>query len=277
MSLIAKMSVGESEITVLRDGGLEFPDEVFPDLDGERLKGLLAGAGKTAIETNFNALHIRTGKDSILIDTGTGGNFGPTTGFLGQALSEADIRPEDVTHLVFTHLHPDHVGGSVGSEGEPVFVNAELILSETERGFWMDDSNFSGADDDTLAWRKMALGALESYGDRVTAVGSDSEIASGVHLVGLPGHTLGHAGIRIESGGTQFLYGADFLNAQDLQLADPNLCAAFDADKDQARITRRKTLDMLATDRILCSGGHFLDRLIGYVERSGSGYRITRA
>ena len=277
MSLIAKMSVGECEITVLRDGGLEFPNEVFPDLDGERLQSLLADSGKTAIETNFNALHIRTGKDSILVDTGTGGNFGPTTGFMRQALSEADIRPEDVTRLVFTHLHPDHVGGSVGSEGEPVFVNAELILSETERGFWTDDSNFSGADDDTLAWRSMALGALESYGDRVTAVGSDSEIASGVHLVDLPGHTLGHVGIRIDSGGAQFLYGSDFLNAQDLQLADPNLCAAFDADKDQARNTRRKTLDMLATDGILCSGGHFLDRFIGYVERSGSGYRITRA
>ena len=277
MSRIAKISVGECEITVLSDGGVEFPDEVFPELDGERLKGLLADAGKTAIETNFNAMHIRTGKDSILIDTGTGGNFGPTAGFMRQALTEAGIRPEDVTRLVFTHLHPDHVGGSVGSEGEPIFINAELILSETERRFWTDDSNFSGADDDALAWRRMALGALEGYGDRVTAVGSDSEIASGIHLVDLPGHTPGHVGVRIDSGGAQFLYAADILHAQDLQLAAPNLCAAFDADKDQARETRRRTLDMLATDGILFSGSHFLDRVIGHVERSGSGYRISKA
>ena len=111
----------------------------------------------------------------------------------------------------------------------------------------------------------------------MTAVGSDSEIASGIHLVDLPGHTLGHVGVRIDSGGAQFLYAADILHAQDLQLADPNLCAAFDADKDQARETRRRTLDMLATDGILFSGSHFLDRVIGHVERSGSGYRISKA
>ena len=277
MSRISKTSIGECEVTILNDGGLEFPDEVFPELEGDRRKDLLEGAGKTEIETNFNAMHIRTGRESILIDTGTGGNFGPTAGFMQEALSEADVRPEDVTRLVFTHLHPDHIGGAIGPEGEPVFVNAELILSETERGFWTDDSNFSGADDNALEWRRMALGALESYGERVTAVGSDSEIAPGVHLVDLPGHTLGHVGIRIDSGGVQFLYAADILHAQDLQLADPNLCAAFDADKDQARTTRRRTLDMLATDGILFSGSHFLDRLIGYVERSGGGYRITKA
>ena len=277
MSRISKTSIGGCEVTVLNDGGLEFPDEVFPELDGDRRRDLLAGAGKTAVETNFNAMHIGTGQDSILIDTGTGGNFGPTAGFMREALAEAEVRPEDVTHLVFTHLHPDHIGGAVGPEGEPVFVNAELILSETERRFWSDDSNFTGADDTALEWRGMALGALESYGERVTAVGSDSEIASGIHLVDLPGHTAGHVGIRIDSGGAQFLYAADILHAQDLQLADPNLCAAFDADKDRARATRRRTLDMLATDGILFSGSHFLDRVIGYVERSGGGYRITRA
>ena len=277
MSRIAKRSFGEFEITVINDGGLEFPSHVFPDVEENRLNGLLTDSGKTAIETSFNVLHIRAGEESILVDTGAGAHFGPTAGFLQQALSEAAIHPEDVSRVVLTHLHPDHFGGSMTDDGHPVFANAELILTETERRFWTDDTNFSGADANTIEWRRMGLDALECYGDRVSTKGAGGEVAPSVHLVDLPGHTKGHAGIRIESDGTQFIYAADILHAQDLQLADPNLCAAFDADKDQARITRKRTLDMLATDGILISGAHFLDRFIGYVEHAAGGYRITPA
>ena len=277
MSRTARRTIGAVEITVLNDGSMEFPGEVFPDVADEEVNALLGRAGKSSIETNFNALHVRTAKDSILIDSGTGGLFGPTAGFLDQALSEAEISPESITHFVITHLHPDHIGGAITGDGAPAYGNAELVISDVERQFWTDETNFSGADEQAREWQQLAVKVLKTYGDRVTAAGPGAEVVSGIHLEELPGHTKGHVGLRIESDGIQFLYAADILHAQDLQLANPNICAAFDADKDMATRTRKRTLDLLATDRILFAGAHFLNRMIGRVERSSAGFAILPA
>lgn len=274
MTRIARQTVGEMEVVLLNDGAVEFPAEVFPDLSDEDRERLLKAAGKEAIETNFNALFIKSGPDSILVDTGPGMQFGPTAGFLSDAMSEAGIEPNSIGRLVITHLHPDHVGGAIGDGGEPVFSNAELIVSEAECSFWSEEANFSGADSNLLQWRQQSLDMLKAYGDRVTKVKSGAEPIAGVHLVDLPGHTPGHVGLRIESGDSQFLYVTDILHAQDLQLSDPSICTGFDVDREAAIATRRRTLDMLATDQIRFTGGHILNRTIGRVERSGSGYRL---
>ncbi len=274
MSRIARANVGDARITVLNDGAAEFPPEVFPELDQEGLDSLLKGAGKSAIQTNFNAFHVETPGVSMLVDTGAGGLFGPGAGFLQAALAEAGIEPGGVNLLVITHLHPDHIGGATKEDGTPAFENAELVLTETERQFWSDDGNFSGADDQTRQWRQLGLDMLAAYGDRVRTEDFGAEVAAGIHLEKLPGHTIGHAGVRIDSAGEQFLYVTDILHAQDLQLANPEICAAFDADREMAIATRKRTLDMLAADRIPFSGGHFLDRTIARVVKSGAGYKI---
>ena len=275
MSRINRTSVGEVEITVLNDGALDFPADVFAELSEPEAAELLAGAGKTAIQTNFNALHIRSQSRSVLVDAGAREFFGPTAGFFGEAMKEAEIREADITHLVITHLHPDHIGGTLTVGGEPVFPGAEFFVSDREYRHWTDDGNFVGADDHATEWRKLALDVLNAYGDRVTTVGADGEIVPGMRLLDLPGHTPGHAGLQIGSGRDQFIYAADILHAQDLQLARPEICAVFDADKEQAICSRQRLMDMLATDRIMFSGSHFLDCVIGYVEKSGDGFRIV--
>ncbi len=275
MTRVNRVTVGEVELTVLNDGALDFPNDVFAELSDAEVTALLANAGATAIRTNFNALHVRSQARSVLVDAGAREFFGPTAGFFAEAMAEAGIREADITHLVITHLHPDHIGGTLTVDGELVFPDAEFFVSDKEYRHWTDDGNFVGADDHATEWRKLALDVLNAYGDRVTTLGDDDEIVPGMRMIDLPGHTPGHAGVQIGSGPDQFIYVADILHAQDLQMARPDVCAVFDADRDQAIRSRRRLLDMLATDRIMFSGSHFLDCVTGHVEKSGDGFRIV--
>lgn len=275
MPTISRRAVGEAEVIVLQDGATEFGADVFPNAEPETIDAILKEAGESVIETSFNAFLVRIGGQTVLVDSGVRDLFGPVAGRLPEAMSEAGVAPGDVTHLVLTHLHPDHIAGAVDSDGNAVFGNAELFVTEAERSFWIDDGNFTGAGDDVAAWQALAKSVLAAYGDRLSLVAGDAEPVSGLTLIDLPGHTPGHVGFRIDSGNDSFVSICDVVHGQVLQFADPEICAAFDGDRARAIASRKRVLDMVAADRLPFSGGHILGAGIGYLERSGSGYRLA--
>ncbi|MEZ5751875.1 MAG: hypothetical protein R3D60_07895 [Paracoccaceae bacterium] len=89
MSRIATRRIGTAEVTVLTDGATEFGPELFPGTPAERIAGLLSAQSASAIGTNFNAVLIREGGRTVLCDAGPRDLFGPTCGFLPQAMAEA--------------------------------------------------------------------------------------------------------------------------------------------------------------------------------------------
>ena len=272
MSRISTTKIGEIEVISLTDGATEFGAELFPGTEASEIEGLLKEAGKDAIETNFNAFLIKSGGNTMLVDAGPRDLFGPTCGFLMDALAEAGTAPEDISHLLFTHLHPDHVAGALTPDGEAVFERAQVIVSEPEAQFWMNET-FT---DDTLnQWQQVAQGVLGAYAGRVEQVAATAEVMAGVTLLDLPGHTPGHVGFRVDDGSDSFAHGGDIAHAQTLQLANPEISIVFDIDADTARATRKKTLDMVATDGMQFSGGHMLRPTLGRLERAGGGYRFV--
>ncbi len=277
VSRIASRHLGDFEIVVMKDGGAEFDHEVFPDQEESRINDLLISAGKGKIETNFHAVLLRRKKQCILIDAGAREFFGPGGGQFPLAMEEANLDADDVDILVVTHLHPDHIGGMIKENGEAVFPKAEMVVTDKEYAFWTDDSNFLSADDHKKSWREIALSVLKSYGERVSVVRPDTGIVPNVSFVDMPGHTAGHAGVRVDSAGKMFIHTADILHAPDLQLADPEISAVFDTDKTAAIATRKRILDMIAHDHILFTGSHFLNCQIGYLEKSGNGYRLSES
>ncbi len=272
MSRITKTSAGEIEIVSLTDGATEFGNELFPSATPEEIATLLKKDGKSAIETNFNAFLVKTGDQTLLVDAGPRDLFGDTCGFLHEALAEAETAPEDVTHLFLTHLHPDHIVGTITPEGQAVFPNAQVSVSEADHAFWSDASQFT---DETLSqWQQLAAVVLAAYGDRLELISGEVGIISGVTAIPLPGHTPGHFGFRVDDGSDSFAHVGDIVHAQSLQLANPEIAVLFDVDPDTARATRKRTLDMVATDRLNFSGGHILRPSMGVLERDGAGYRI---
>jgi glyoxylase-like metal-dependent hydrolase (beta-lactamase superfamily II) len=67
----------------------------------------------------------------------------------------------------------------------------------------------------------------------------------------------------------------DVAHAPDVQLPRPEVCISFDADQSQAEATRRRVLDMVASERLAVVGGHLHFPAFSHVIREGSGYRAV--
>jgi glyoxylase-like metal-dependent hydrolase (beta-lactamase superfamily II) len=268
-----KKQIGDIELFILKDGQTEFGEETFSGTNYSEINSLLTLNNRKAIETNFNAFLIKSGVKNILIDAGAGTLFGPAAGNLSKALKEINIKNDDITDIVATHLHPDHIGGMVSETGEPVFNNAQLILTQDEYSFWNDKDNFKNNLDD----QKLPLDVLNAYSNSLNLILGDDDIGSGMFAINLPGHTAGHIGIMISSGNEQFAIAGDIIHAQYLQINNPEIGVVFDQEPDLARKSRRRILDMLASEKIMFSGGHLLSPALGYVEYKGLNYSWVQA
>jgi glyoxylase-like metal-dependent hydrolase (beta-lactamase superfamily II) len=274
MSRITKIQVGSIEVVSLTDGTTEFTNDLFPNADDAEISKLLAQANKKTVVGDINAIIVKTGDDTVLVDTGPGDLFGPTCGFLQEAMSEADTSPEDITRLFLTHLHPDHIGGAVTKDGEAVFPNAQVLVSEVDHKFWSDPSNVSG-NKTNQQWQQLAMSVLNAYQGRVEQIVDGASLTSGVTAMALPGHTPGHFGFRADDGNSSYVHVGDIVHAQVLQLPNPDISILYDIDPDTARSTRKRVLDMLATDGVRFSDGHIQRPTIGVLKRAGSGYRFA--
>ncbi|MFD1912104.1 MBL fold metallo-hydrolase [Halodurantibacterium flavum] len=274
MALTVTHQIGSTEVTILTDGAIAFPAQVFPEA------GL--GTGEAPPEsgvtrTNFNAVLIREGGRTVLVDAGPRDLFGPDCGNLPKALAEAGAAPADIDRIFATHLHPDHIAGMIDAEGRAAFPNAELAVLSAERDFWLQNSYFAAADQQLRDWQNLAQAVLDAYADRLVVLAPEAEIAPGLTGLPLPGHTPGHSGWRLDSDGQTLIHAGDIVHAQALQLPDPEIGVVFDLDAEAARAARRRMLDMLAADDLLFTGGHFLHPAFNRVSREGSGFRLQPA
>ena len=231
-------------------------------------------AENTLSYSNVNAYLVQNGDRNLLVDAGCRELFGPTCGFIQEALTEAGVCTDQVTDLFLTHLHPDHIAGSLNTDGTAVFENAQLHLVDTEHDFWMNGS-FDAVEVNGTEWAGLAKAVVGAYSDRLNILPQGKEILSGVSSVAIAGHTPGHAGFRVDSGNESLMHLGDILHTQNLQLIDPNVSTIFDIDSKTALESRKRLLDMVSVDKNLCTSGHWLSPKFGHIERHGSGFAIA--
>lgn len=276
MTRTATRKIGDAEVSILTDGGITFTPDLFPGTDEGHIKSLLTEAGTDEIATNFNAVLIRNGGKLVLADAGPRDLFGPTAGFLPDAMKEVGVKPDQIDLLFATHMHPDHIAGMINADGSAAFPGAELCVTAGEHAFWGNEAHTESAGAPVSDWGKLARAVIVAYADRLRIVPDGGEIAPGLTSMPLPGHTPGHSGWRLASGAAQLVHVGDIVHAPALQTADPEIGIAFDIDMNAARETRKRLLDELATDGALFTGGHFLHPAFHSVERKGRGYRLIR-
>ncbi len=201
----------------------------------------------------FTPTVVNTGSELILFDTGL--NAAATTA----ALEAAGYQADQVDHVVITHMHGDHVGGLI-TEDDATFANAAYTTGTAENNHW------SQAGNDTYEARVRPL--LE----RFSFIEPGASVASGITAVDAFGHTPGHMAYMIESDGQQVMLFADLANHYVWSLGYPDWEVLFDMDKAAAAATRRRLLDMMATDRVPGIGYHMPFPAMGFVERAGDGF-----
>ena len=271
--------VGDIEVTALLDGYIDLDESLFVGLDAARASDLAEAAFHEpgAQRTPVAAYLINTGKQRILIDTGTSNVRGPNLGWVPDSLAAAGYGPEDIDILALTHLHPDHVNGAILSDGSATYPNAELVISETEHRFWQDDGLMAQASERAKGNFIGARNGVAPYRDRLRLISDDAEITPGLRAQLLPGHTPGHTGFRIDSGASSLLIWGDITHLAAYQFPEPGWGLTFDTDVELARKTRARVLDQAATDRIMIAGMHLPFPGFGHVARDGIGYRFAPA
>ncbi|MFD1696236.1 MBL fold metallo-hydrolase [Roseibium aestuarii] len=272
------LELGEHAITVLSDGHLTLPMSfALPDRTPEEISALLSPHGLPidALVPDCNVTLVRSGDRTILFDVGSGGNFQATAGELPQRLDEAGISSDEITHVVLTHGHPDHLWGMLDEFDEPLFANAEVLVPQAEWDYWRADTTLSQTPEERRTFVVGAQTRFAAIEDRVTLIRPGQEILPGIEAVDTAGHTQGHTSYMLHDAGESVLIVGDAISNAVISFERPDWISGSDQDPQQAIATRLALLDRLAGDRSRVIGYHFPTPASGRVERSGTAYRFV--
>ncbi|MFA6122565.1 MAG: MBL fold metallo-hydrolase [Sphingomonas sp.] len=273
-----KMKLGSFTIVALSDGIISLPaDQLLVERTPGEVKAILAAANAPTLEpTSVNAYLIDTGARRILVDSGSGSYFGPTLGRAITALKAAGYKPEDIDEVLITHLHPDHVGG-LSVDGARVFPNATIRMAQPEQDFWLDKANLAKVDASVQSSFDAAAASLAPYSaaGRVKPFQPGETIDAGVTAVSLPGHTAGHTGYRVESGGKTLLIWGDVMHVAVVQLKDPAVTIKFDLSQAEASRSRATIMADAAKRHYLVAAAHLQFPGIGTLNKAAQGWQWT--
>lgn len=275
-----RFQLGDAVLTVVSDGHLEIPASGLGlNADPEEVKAFLESYFLST-ETNYshtNHLVIETGEATVLVDVGSGNRFLPTAGRLMDNLDSAGIDPGAITHVVFTHAHPDHIWGIRDDFDEAILPDAAYFLGAAERDYWLQDDLVNQVPTELQQFVVGAVNSLNVEGADWSFVGHETEIVPGVRVIDTPGHTPGHMSVIVESAGKQMIALGDTMTHAWINTVHPDWVGSTDTLPEQTVATRRRLLDMAATDRMAVLGYHFPFPGVGHIARDGDGYRFVPA
>lgn len=267
-------STGNAELTVISDGAFSMPlGLMFPDAPQDALRAILLenGLPTDAIRPDCNVTMARLGDRLVVFDVGAGPNFLPGTGRLLEALGETGIDPDEVTDVVITHAHPDHLWGLTDDFDELVFANAAYHIGKEEWEFWSSPDTIHKIGEDRQTFVVGAQNRFAAIEGKVAFVKAGDEVLPGVEAVATPGHTPGHLSFMFH-GAEPVLIVGDAISHAVVSFAHPAWPSASDQAPEQGAATRLSLLDRLAHDRARIIGFHFPQPGAGHVERRGDAY-----
>lgn len=176
-------------------------------------------------------------------------------GWLAGSLARAGVRPEEITDVVLSHLHPDHMGW-VARGGAPFFPKARLWAHQADADFFLSES---APDESTF---KIMLG-VEPTRDRMLPVHDqirlwdrDCTVAPGIDLRHMPGHTPGSSIAVISSGEDRAMILGDVIHCP-LELVDNEFAIMSDIDPAMAKRSKDILRMELEGANVHVSSSHF--------------------
>lgn len=251
-------TIGALQAAALKDGDIVLDNVAgqSPWTDTAGVAELLRRTGDAKVHLSVQPLLIRGDDRVVLIDTGAGGAMG-TANKLPASLAAAGVQPGQVTDILISHGHGDHVGGLVAN-GALVYPNATIRMSTAE---W----TALQADPEQAAIVPVITPKVQTFEP-------GAEITPSITAVSLQGHTAGHTGYEIVSGQDRLLYFGDALHSAIISVERPDFVNGWDGDSDAAIATRFALLGRGATQGLRTYGVHFPFPGLGTFRRQADGF-----
>lgn len=272
------LAIGDAVLTSVSDGNLVLPLSFsYPDAPQDELIALLQANGQPtdSLMPDCNVPILKSGDRLIMFDVGSGANFMPSAGRLLENMAEAGFDPADVTDVVFTHGHPDHLWGLVDDFDEIVFPNASFYMGRAEWDFWRDPGTVDAMPDARKTFAVGAQNRLAYLEDMINLFEPGAEVLPGVEAVDTAGHTPGHMSFMLHGGSEPVLIAGDAITHFAVSFEHPSWPSGSDQDPEMGIATRLKLLDRLAADKATLSAYHLPKPGEGRVERDGTAYRFV--
>ena len=271
----AQVDLGDIRLDVVSDGSLTLPGSfIFETMPKDELAPILKRYNQSAevLTPPCNVTLMRRGDRTILFDVGSGPDFSPNSGILLDSLAALDVSPEDVTDIVFTHAHPDHLWGLLDDFDDPLFAQANYMIGKSEWDYWMNPNTVDEIGDARVSFAVGARRRLELIEDSIAFFEDGQEILPGVAARATFGHTPGHMAIEVRDGSESVMILGDCIGNHHVAFAKPEWNSGSDQDEEAAAKTRMSLMDQLSHEKTRIIGFHLAGNGVGYVEKSQDGY-----
>ena len=178
---------------------------------------------------------LQNGQENLLVDTGTSGSLivdGKVWGYpveggassVEKELAKHGITPQDISAVVYTHLHFDHAGNC------SLFTKAKHMVQKDE---WQEllspppIARFRGDFDQSV------ISMMEDLD--LFLIDGDVELTAGIQLLKTPGHTSGSQAVAVGTDGGDYYITGDTFNFY--QSAFPHLTEMTGMDGKKMKIT----------------------------------------
>jgi glyoxylase-like metal-dependent hydrolase (beta-lactamase superfamily II) len=272
------LKVGDIDVLVISDGVLALPSTILvANADPAARAAVLDNLRlpREMLDWPLNVVVVRSGSQTILVDTGVGENPNlPRAGQLGHRLEAAGIDLSSVTDVVLTHMHMDHVGGLlVDGVKEQLRPDLRIHVAAAEVKFWAapDFSLVSMPEGFPEALESTAQRFLREYRTYLRTFEDQHEVAPGVLVQRTGGHTPGHSVVRLRSGVDRLMFGGDAVFQ--VGFDHPDVQNGFEHDpKEAARIRVRLLRELAETGEMLVAT-HLSFPSVGHVVATGDTFR----
>ena len=232
------------------------------------------------IRLALTCLLIRTGSGNVLVDTGMGDKYDEkwrriydldrAGGDLLSNLRATGVGPEEITHVVITHLHVDHAGGATQRRPDgrvvPTFPKAVHVI---QRIAW--DEALNTNERTAGSYRREDFLPLEEFG-RIRLVEGEAEVVPGVRVERTGGHIPGHQVVIAESEGRRAVFFGDVMPTT--AHLKPAWVMGFDLDPAGLVNVKKRMVERAVTERWLCCWEHDPRVKFGYLKKEGEGITV---
>lgn len=241
------------------DGGSIFG--VVPKTKWEKL---IIPNENNQIELGLNPVLIDNGNQKILVDCGTNNSIE----LLIAKLNLLNISCEEITDVIFTHLHFDHCGGALkvkDNRFEPVFENALYHCSdiELEKALNTDERTQHFYNSDIVSFLKRE--------NLLTTFKPDSYFSDGIYLKDTKGHTEGHVAVIVFSNIQHIIAGDCIPTEFHLKV---NYMTAYDSNLKENLKSKKSLLSTYSNRKTKIHFYHSRKILSGYLTKEEKRYKL---